>query len=398
LEHDFSRGHSNGDGSGIFFTVATVFQRSEKRLHAMAEPYSQIPLESQPQKAESLARSTSEQMLGGLLYGLSLPERLVRSAVGVTAGTAKEIAEFVVPQAFQNSKSYEVAIRNSLEFLLANVGTVTERETQPAVSDPINPASEVSAQNADPAIGNPGRFIARKAVGNFIDIAGLATLHVSPLWILAIVSDAAYGTKTYLNELAAELQKQGLIDDSSTIHKVDDLFNAVKEASGRAASNFDQPPLSLDELRTSIEQTRRALNEVDPRMLIPESEISRFWNDMKQVATNENVSLLGVSGAVAMQTVESIRNVTQGSLTGLFVAGKIVNRNIFGHYAVALGNIRRQGIWESVRDSYGPYVDLAWGNFVSSKKTWTEQALNPGHFATAWRAVRGWFRQKVGKR
>jgi hypothetical protein len=360
----------------------------------MSESYSKIPPESQPPARESLGRSTSEQLLSGLLYGLSLPERLVRSAVGVTAGTAKEIAEFVVPQAFQNSKSYEVAIRNSLNFLLANVGTVAESQSQREDSSRMRPAGDDSAQNADPAIGNPGRFIARKAVGNFIDIAGLATLHVSPLWILAIVSDAAYGTKTYLNELAQELQKQGLIDDSSTIHKVDDLFSAVREASGRAASNFDQPPLSLDELRTSIEQTRKALNEVDPRLLIPESEISRFWNDMKQVATNEKVSLLGVSGAIAMQTVESIRNVTQGSLTGLFVAGKIVNRNIFGHYAVALNNIHRHGIWESVRESYGPYVDLAWGNFVSSKKTWTEQALNPGHFATVWRAVRRWFGRK----
>ena len=189
-------------------------------------------------------RSTSEQMLSGLLYGLSLPERLVRSAVGVTAGTAKEIAEFVVPQAFQDSKSYEVAVRNSLNFILANVGTVSA----PTSKQPSTQASAAPAADAanDPAAGNPGRFIARKAVGNFIDIAGLATLHVSPLWILAIVSDAAYGTKTYLSELAGELQAQGLIDDSSTIHRVDDLFEAIKKASGRAASNFDTPPTVID--------------------------------------------------------------------------------------------------------------------------------------------------------
>lgn len=336
-------------------------------------------------------RTTAEQLLSGLLYSVSLPERLVRSAVGITAGTAKEIAEFVVPQAFQDSKSYEVAVRNSLNFLLANVATVSD----PSAEKAATPASPVAAANATPAANtsndptaiNPGRFIARKAVGNFIDIAGLATLHVSPLWILAIVSDAAYGTKTYLSELASELQAQGLIDDSSTIHRVDDLFEAIKKASGRAASNFDTPPLSLDELKTSFDQTRAALNEVDPTLLIPEAEIGRIWSDMRSLADQEKISLLGVSGAVAMQAVETIKTATQGSLTGLFVAGKIVNRNIFGHYISALGDIRKNGLWGSVRDTYGPYVDLAWGNFTSSRKTWTEQVLNPSRFARLWAKI-----------
>ncbi len=337
--------------------------------------------------------ASSETMMSRLFYGLSLPERLVRSAVGITAGTAKEIAEFVVPQAFQDSKTYEVAVRNSLNFILANVGTVADDDVQTADSQQ-SAAPSSSSPPGDVSTLSPGRFVARKAVGNFIDIAGLATLHVSPLWILAIVSDAAYGTKTYLNELASELQNQGLIDDSSTIHRVDDLFEAVKQASGTAASNFDTPPLSLDELRMSIVQTRAALNDVDPTMLIPEAEIGRFWNDMKQLADQENISLLGVSGAVAMQAVESIRSVTHGSLTGLFVAGKIVNRNIFGHYASALGQIHQKGLWSSVKETYAPYVDLAWGNFTSSRKTWTEQVLNPGRFTGIWGKITGLFKRK----
>lgn len=341
--------------------------------------------ESTSTPSTSEERSAVEQLLSGLLYSVSLPERLVRSAVGITAGTAKEIAEFVVPQAFQDSKSYEVAVRNSLNFLLANVATVSD----PKAEKPPTPAiTAPTAETAnDPTAINPGRFIARKAVGNFIDIAGLATLHVSPLWILAIVSDAAYGTKTYLSELAGELQTQGLIDDSSTIHRVDDLFEAIKKASGRAASNFDTPPLSLDELRTSFEQTRAALNEVDPTLLIPEAEIGRIWSDMRSLADQEKISLLGVSGAVAMQAVETIKTATQGSLTGLFVAGKIVNRNIFGHYISALSDIHKNGLWSSVRESYGPYVDLAWGNFTSSRKTWTEQVLNPSRFARLWARI-----------
>jgi hypothetical protein len=332
---------------------------------------------------ENAEASGVDSLMSGLLYGISLPERLVRSAVGVTAGTAKEIAEFVVPQAFQDSKSYEVMVRNSLGFLLDSVATVSESAPPGTISGADQKSSgQVSAANSatDPTT-NPSRYIARKAAGNFIDIAGLATLHVSPLWVLAIVSDAAYGTKTYLNELAQELQAQGLIDDSSSIHKVEDLFSAVKQASGSAASAFDQPPLSLEELRTSVEQTRKAVNEIDPRHLIPESEISRYWSEMRSIAAQEQISLLGVSAAIAMETVESVKNLSHGTLTGLFVAGKIINRNIFGHYWDSLTSINEQGIWNSVRKTYTPYVDLAWGNFTSSRKTWTETVLDPGRFS-----------------
>lgn len=337
--------------------------------------------------------STVESLMNGLLYGISLPERLVRSAVGVTAGTAKEIAEFVVPQAFQDSKSYEVMIRNSLGFLLNSVATVSESTS--AVIPPSGAPAPTTSVSGDLATTNPMRFIARKAAGNFIDIAGLATLHVSPLLILAIVSDAAYGTKTYLNELAQELQAQGLINDSSSIHKVEDLLNAVKQASGSAASTFEQPPLSLDELYTSVVQTRQAVNDIDPRHLIPESEIRRYWDEMRSIASREQISLLGVSAAIAMETVENVKSLSQGTLTGLFVAGKIINRNIFGHYWDSLASINEQGLWNSVRKTYSPYVDLAWGNFTSSRKTWTETVLDPGRFTRLWRKIVSWFRGKA---
>lgn len=342
------------------------------------------PSESAISAEADVPGSIAESLFSGLMYGLSLPERFVRSAVGVTAGTAIDLAEFVVPQAFRDSKSYEVMVRNSLGFLASGIGKVAETSPLPS------PVATLPAGDAIAATG-AGTVIAKKAAATFIDIAGLATLHVSPVWILAIVSDAAYGTQTYLNELAEELQKQGLIDDSSTIHRVDDLFAAVKRATGTAASSFDLPPLSLEELRTSLTQTRNALREVDPTQLIPEAEISRVWNEMRDVASQEDVSLLGVSAAMTMRTVESIKGLTQGSLTGLFVAGQIVNRNIFGHYRTALAEIRSQGIWVSVRNTYQPYVALASGNFTASRKTWTEQVLDPGHVTRAWTAVRGWF-------
>lgn len=333
--------------------------------------------------------SLVDTALSNLLYGISLPERLVRSVVGVTAGTAKEIAEFVVPQAFKDSKTYEIAVRNSIGFLVSGVGKVADSaERSPTGAHPATPA--VCEQTATPADQDTGRIIARKAAGSFIDIAGLSMLHVSPLWVLAIVSDVAYGSQVYLKELADELRQQGLIEETSTIHNVQDLLGAVKQASGTAASSFDQPPLSLDELQKSVEETRIALVEIDPSRIIPQAEILRYWSEMREVAEREQVSLLGLSGAIAMQTLETAKDLTHGTATSLLVAGNILTERVFGHYVDALQRIRDVGLWESVRNTYAPYIDMAWGNFVRSRKTWTEQLLDPGHIGRAYNAVKGW--------
>ena len=335
-------------------------------------PVTTVPVEAPPAAGPAeLPPVVERSLFDSLKYGVSLPERFVRSAAGLTAGTAKELAEFLVPRSFQDSKTYEVVIRNSLNFVVANIG---------GVDLPPVPGAGAQAEN----------FLARKAVGNFMDFAGLATLHTSPLWVLAVVSDLAYGTKSYMQELAHELQAQGLIDDVSTIHKIDDLLDAVQRASGTAASSLDQPPLSVDELKKSLDETRLALMEADPRMLFPEAEIARFWGDMKSLATKEDVSLLGVSGVVAMQTLATVKAVSQGTMTSVVVAGQIVNRAVFSHYVDALTRINQHGVFETLSSTYEPYVDAVWKNFRGDKRTWTESLLDADTYRGAWNAVKKW--------
>lgn len=326
----------------------------------------------EPTAKAVVATAVPSSLTRNLLYGLSLPERLLRSAVGLTAGAAREIAEFVVPQAFQSSKSYEIAIRNSLGFLTETIGGV-----------------ESSAPPEDEA----AEHIARKAVGNFVDFAGLATLHVSPMWVLAVVSDLAYGTKSYVSEVARELQEQGVIDDTSTIHNVDDVLDAIQRASGSTASTFDKPPLSVAELRKTIEETRENLREADLRNLIPQAELQKYWSAMQQVASEEGVSLLKVSSAITMNTLNQVQTVSQGALTGVRVAGGLFNRNVLKHYGSSLKSIRAHGFYETVRESYQPYVHAVWNNFSDEKKSWTETLLDPENVSNGlkklWGALEG---------
>lgn len=345
-----------------------------------SEASDSLPVPEVARAAAPAAESELSAATQSLLFGLSLPERLVRSAVGLTAGAAKELAGFVVPQAFQSSKSYEIAIHNALSFLTDTVGGAERKRA----------AADAAAKPNDEA----GEYVARKAVGNFIDLTGLATLHVSPMWVLAVVSDVCYGTKTYVQQVAEELKKQGVIDDTSTIHHVDDILGAIQKASGTTASAFDTPPLSIAQLKQTIDETRAALSQADVLKLIPQSELAAYWNEMQSVASAEGVSLLDVSTAVTMNTLNRVKTVTRGALTSVQVAGGLLNRNVFSHYRDSLTRVSEHGLFATVAESYQPYVDAVWRNFSTEKKSWTETLLDPRNVTRGWDKL--W--QMVGSR
>lgn len=306
-----------------------------------------------------------------LLYGLSLPERALRSASGVAAGALRESASLLVPQAFQSSKTYNVLIRQMLDFLSEDVGGVQRNEQS----------------GGPPKVEN---FVARKAVGNFLDLAGLATLHLSPLMLLAIVSDVAYGTQAYLKELADDLKRQGVIDPESTIDHVDDLLQAIAGTAQTAATALDTPPLSVEGLKQTIDQTRQAAGSIDPTKVIPQAEIQRLWTEIHQTAACQGVHPLAVSSAMTLYSLGKIATLGQGALSTVRVTGSLFDRHVIQHYTDALADIRSRGIYASLAETSRPYVDAVWQNFSTSKTTITEDLVSGRLIGQAWAAVRQW--------
>jgi len=307
-----------------------------------------------------------------LFYGLSLPERAVRSSIGLAAGAARETAEFLVPRAFQDSKTYGIVVRNSLRFLASDVGGVESKSDD---------------EDEQPAIEG---YLARKAVGNFIDMAGWATLSCSPVWLMAVVSDVAYGARSYTRELAAELKQKGLIDETSTINSIDDLLGAIQGTTGEAAGLFDTPPLSVADLKATLEATREALKSADITNMIPESELETLWSEMQTVAAQQDVGLLGVSAAVTMLTLQKVGTVGHGALTGIQVAGGLLNRQVISHYTQSLGTIREHGFYNTLCDTAEPYIEAVWSNFSVDRETWTEALLSGKAIGQGFHKIAGW--------
>lgn len=311
-----------------------------------------------------------------LLYSLSLPERALRSTTGVVAGALRESASLLVPQAFQSSKTYSVMVRQMLDFLAEDVGGVQRRATGGLCGDASPPVEQ---------------FVARKAVGNFLDLAGLATLHLSPILLLAVVSDVAYGSQAYLKELADDLKRQGVIDEHSTIDHVDDLLEAVGKAAGTTSTAFDTPPLSVSGLRQTIEETRSAVRAIDPTTVIPQAEVQRLWDDIHTIAAGQGVHPLRISAAMTLYSLDTIGSLGRGALSSVKAAGALFDRHVIDHYRTALADIRDRGLYASLALTAKPYAQAVWKNFSTGQATLTEGVLSGRLISRNWQALRGWW-------
>lgn len=335
----------------------------------MAPPNRTPPAPQDPDKDPGYV-----QVRDFLLYGLSLPERTLRSATGVVSGTLRESASLLIPQAFQNSRCYTTMVAQMLDFLAEDVGGV-QRTEQTAGA---------------PKVEN---YVARKAVGNFIELSSLATFHLSPFLLLAIVSDVAYGSHAYLEELAGQLKAQGVIAEDSTVDHVDDLLKAVATATTTGAAAFDTPPLSVDGLKQTIDQTRKAVAQIDPATVLPQAEVKRLWDDMHELATSQGVDPLAISGAATIYALDKIGHVGRGALSTVRAAGILFDRHVIDHYTEALDDIRRRGIYASLAETSRPYIAAVWNNFSSETATVTEDVVSGRLAVRIWRRVRGWFRR-----
>jgi hypothetical protein len=305
-----------------------------------------------------------------LVYGLSLPERTARSASVVVAGLVNETAARLIPAAFRSSRSYRVFIQQSLDMLIHDVGGVR------------------LAAAADPSDASK---LARKAVGGLLDVTGAATLHLSPMTLLAVFNDLAYGSGHYLKLLGAELKREGIIDAQSSIDHVSDLLEALESASRKAADAVDSPPISLDGLRETVSQLSQEMQRVEPASLIPQSELQRLWAEMEQAAQSADVGLWDVSTTMTMFAMNRVSLTTRGAISSVRVAGNLLDKHLLQHYSDALGQIRERGLYTTLAEVSTPYLDAVWVNFESDRETVTADLVTGRLLARAWDNMRGWW-------
>src|SRR5688572_14499359 len=161
-------------------------------------------------------------------YVLSLPERVVRSVLGLGAGVAREVGEVALPAGVRRSQLYQNLVDATLRYLTEKVGGV---------------------ENVSATGDIPDDFVARRAAGNAVEVLGVVAFRASPVWVLAALADLAGLGRHLIPEIAASLKARGLLEESAEFTTADQILDGLERTSGRLASAINAPPLDVAALR-----------------------------------------------------------------------------------------------------------------------------------------------------
>jgi hypothetical protein len=311
-----------------------------------------------------------------LQYRPALPERL--RSVGVYASELfRESANWLVPAAFRNSRSYSIFVRQMLEYAVHSSSQDSNRSSSYLEQSETDVPQ--GSQVADEEV-----FLARKTVSSLLDMAALATFHLSPLTVIAVFSEVAYGWKGHMQQLGIRLKEQRLIPSSTSIDDADQLATALDKAVGSASAVFEKPLLSLEGLRKTIRETQSAVAQTEPNKLLSLAEIDQLQRQMELAARFENASIWDVSATISVFTLNRIQAANCYGIVTLDLTGNIFQHHIIDHYWEGLRAIERHGLLTVLSQSSEPFLETLWNNYSMDQKTWTEMLFSKELLKWGW--------------
>ncbi len=290
---------------------------------------------------------------------LSLPERLLRSLSALSGGLLREIGTVVLPIRIRRTALYRTMVEVTLRFLIQQMGQVPD----------IYPSEGRLAQD----------FLLQRGASHGIELIGLLTIHVSPIWILAALADATGAGHALIQEIAQALKDDGLLDADSQFATVDELLNGLEKTSGHLADTLNLPPLDVAALRREWTQFKEELPKI-PRQKLPTlGNLERMWRDLVESAAEQKRSVFAVCSMLALSTVTAMPGnllwLSRAARVSAKRTGEVVGGALLLHYKQALQEIARVGFLEYWRRQFRPYLHAAAEQFALKKESSTERLL-----------------------
>src|SRR6185295_17650322 len=213
-------------------------------------------------------------------YLLSVPERLIRSALGLSAGLLREVGEVVLPRGVRRSQLYQSLVDTTLRFVIEQV----------AGAKGVYPADQPQ----------PEDFFVRRGAGNAIEVLGIVAFRVSPVWVLAALADLSGFGRRLIPEIADSLKAQGLLDPETPFESVDQLLDGLERTSSRLAETFNTPPLDVPSLRHEWEAIRTEARRMKPNDLPSPETVGQQWQALKDESARQGRSIFETSSVMAV--------------------------------------------------------------------------------------------------
>lgn len=292
-------------------------------------------------------------------YLLSLPERLLRSTVGVGAGVVREVGDVAIPQTVRRGQLYRNLVDTTLRFLIEQVGGV-----------------EGAYENNEKAIDG---FLARRSAGNAIEALGIVAFRASPVWVLAALADVCGAGRHLIPEIAEALKVEGLIDTEASITSVDQLLDGLERTSARLAETVNTPPLDTATLRSEWQALRRDATVLRDAALPSPDTIRAVWDQLKDESVRQRRSIFETSSMLGLSAVrklpDNLKWLSASARVGAVKTGEVVATLLVEHYRTTLNEIHQVGYASYAVRQLRPYVRAAAGQFSPKRMTFTERVL-----------------------
>ena len=293
-------------------------------------------------------------------YLATLPERLVRSIVGLGAGVAREVGDVALPKSVRRSRLYQNLVDTTLRFLIEQVGEV----------EGAYESGETLADN----------FLARRTVGNAIEALGIVAFRASPVWVLAALADVCGLGRHLIPEIAAALKEQQLLDADTDFSSVDQLLDGLERTSGRVAQTINTPPLDVPALREELRAIREAAQGLAPERLPTGESLIGLWSELKSEAARQEKSIFETSSMLAISAVRALpqgaRWLGASAVAGATRTGHVLAAALLDQYRATLREVQEVGYAAYATRQLRPYVRAAVSQFAPERSTLTARLLD----------------------
>ena len=292
-------------------------------------------------------------------YLLSLPERLIRSTVGLGAGVAREVSEVALPDGIRRSQLYRNLVDATLHFLIEQVGGV----------EGVYPAGAVL----------PDNFLARRTAGNAIEVLGIVAFRASPVWILAALADVCGMGRQLIPELTEALKAQGLLEADAQFTTVDQMLDGLERTTTHLASAVNTPPLDVKALRAEWDALREDARQLPQASLPSWESISAVWTNLKAESVRQDRSIFETSSLLAISAARSlpggVRWLSASARVGATRTGQLFAASLLDHYRETLNEIQQVGYLTYAGRQFRPYMRAAADQFSPKRRTLTQRLL-----------------------
>jgi hypothetical protein len=287
-------------------------------------------------------------------YLLSLPERVLRSATGLTAGLLRELSDVAIPRSVRRTRLYFNLVDSTLRFLIEQVGEV----------EGAYPADTKLAED----------FALRRAAGNGIEMVGILAFRASPVWVMAALADLSGAGRHLVREIARELQRNQLLEPDTTFETVDQILNGLEDFSARTATTINTPPLDVGELRKEWNALRQDAARIPTPAI---GSLEEFWRELSEEARRQQRSIFVVSSVMTLAALATLPErllwLSRSATVAARHTGVLLGDALLSHYRATLGAIHQEGLLAYWTRQYKPYLKAAARQFALQRRSATER-------------------------